>query len=150
MFVQIANFESDIDPKILGRGKQYFTDGLVVDIWSPSPGQYHAVVDGNAPYDAEITLDANGKILHHSCDCPYDWGEYCKHEVAVLLAIREHRTQGTMLKQQGEQRGIRAQLLSKSREELVDILWTLAVEHGLLQDLYLLMEEFDHEDEMRI
>lgn len=32
---------------------------------------------------------ANGEVTDWSCDCPYDWGDTCKHVAAVLFAIRE-------------------------------------------------------------
>ncbi|MCL2829077.1 MAG: hypothetical protein FWD99_10145 [Oscillospiraceae bacterium] len=128
----IADFELGIEEKILTRGKSYFSDGLVVDLWSEAPNRYCAVIGGRVHYyDAEIHLSANGEILHHCCDCPYDRGEYCKHEVAVLLAIRRHLEQGTALKQRGKKRGLRASLQKKNKSELVNLLYQLAYEYDL-------------------
>ena len=28
-------------------------------------------------------------IIEHECDCPYDFGDVCKHKVAVFYAIRD-------------------------------------------------------------
>ena len=38
----------------------------------------------------EISLEGK-KIIHWSCDCPYE-GDICKHVVATVLAIRNNRS----------------------------------------------------------
>lgn len=35
------------------------------------------------------------EIAHSSCDCPYDMGPYCKHEVAVGPMLHKVATIGT-------------------------------------------------------
>ena len=129
--MHITDLELDIEEKILARSKKYFADGLVVDIWSQTPNCYQAVVEGSVPYDVEVHMGANGVIAHHCCDCPYDWGEYCKHEVAVLLTIRRFLEQGTTLKRQGQKRGLRSLLLMQTKDQLVNLLYKLAVENEL-------------------
>ncbi|NWF79795.1 MAG: SWIM zinc finger domain-containing protein [Chloroflexi bacterium] len=37
------------------------------------------------PYRVTVSLDAGG-VRAASCSCPYDWGGWCKHIVATLLA----------------------------------------------------------------
>ena len=37
------------------------------------------------PYEIIVTLLDDGRIGERACTCPYDWGGYCKHIVAVLL-----------------------------------------------------------------
>ena len=134
--MQINNFERYIEEKILVRGKKYFADGLVADIWSESPNCYQAVVEGSIPYDVEIHVDANGVILHHYCDCPYDWGEYCKHEAAVLFAIRRLLEQGAIPKRQGQKQGLRSILLRQTKDQLVNLLCDLAEEYDLREDIF--------------
>ena len=93
--MNITDFKLAVEEKILARGKKYFADGSVADLWAQSPNHYCAVVEGSIPYDVEIYIGTNGEILYHCCDCPYDWGEFCKHEVAVLLAVRERQISST-------------------------------------------------------
>lgn len=131
----ISDFEQGIDEKILARGKKYFADSLVIDLWAPSPNVYCAVVEGSIRYDAEIQLGANGEVLHHGCDCPYDLGEYCKHEVAVFFAIREHLKQGATLKQQGQKQGLRSLLSDMGKDDLVELLLDLATEYDLREEI---------------
>jgi len=141
----ITDFESHVEDKIFTRGQKYFNDGFVIDMWMEAPNRYQAVVDGSIPYDVEIHLDSKGEIVFHSCDCPYDWGEYCKHEVAVLLTIREHLKFGTALKQRGKKRGMQALLQGKSKTELVNLLCELADEYDLRDDIFYHLENNDGE-----
>ena len=38
-----------------------------------------------APYDVTVQLHQGG-VAGAECSCPYEWGGYCKHIVAVLLS----------------------------------------------------------------
>ena len=138
--MHITDFESYIEDKILARGQRYFDDGFVIDMWTETPNHYQAVVDGSIPYDVEIHLNPKGEVVFHNCDCPYDWGEYCKHEIAVLLAIRKHLKHGTTLKTCGKKRGMQALLQGKSKTELVDLLCELADEYDLREDIFYHLE----------
>ena len=143
--MHIDNFEVDIEEKILARGKGYFADGLVVDIWSEATDCYQAVVEGSIRYDVEIHIDADGTVLHHYCDCPFEFGEYCKHEVAVLLEIRRLIEQGTSPKRRGQKQGLRALLLRQRKTNLVDLLCDLATEHDLRDDVFFHFVNFDRD-----
>ncbi len=50
-------------------------DELLADVWS----------SGVEPYRVRIRLDPQGVPVDATCTCPYDWGGWCKHIVAVLL-----------------------------------------------------------------
>jgi len=143
--MKIYYFEVGIEPKILERGKKYFYDGLVVDLWSEKSGRFCAVVDGSIPYDVEIHLDEDFEIVYHDCDCPYDWSEYCKHEVAVLLAIREHFERKTTLKTHGKKRGLRSRLSEIEKDDLISILCNLASECDLWYEIVRYLDETDDE-----
>ena len=49
--------------------------------------QLFAAVQGSEwnPYQVGVTF--TGEDFTASCTCPYDWGGYCKHVVAVLLTV---------------------------------------------------------------
>jgi len=68
------------------RGEDYYATGAVLELVRRGDTLY-AEVEGSSyePYQVEVTLDAQG-ISSTSCTCPYDWGGWCKHIVAVLLA----------------------------------------------------------------
>lgn len=85
----IQRFLDDIDPKILARGRDYYHSGQVEGIeWDG--GHVTAEVSGSDvdPYQVEIDFTADGEVADWSCDCPYDWGDVCKHIAAVLLALQ--------------------------------------------------------------
>ena len=137
--MHIDRFESDFDPEILARGKQYFADGFVEELECEDGNAYTGRVQGTDVYELHIELSDQGQILKMSCDCPYDWGDHCKHQAAVLLAIREERKQNTssrdaLLKQ--KKPDLRTLLLSQPKETLAETLLSLAQQdRGLRRSL---------------
>ena len=86
--INLKNFEDRIDSKIVARGYQYFDNGYVISIEQKEDHAFEAQVDGSARYNVTVELDDQDNIGDSYCDCPYDMGEFCKHQVAVFLAIR--------------------------------------------------------------
>jgi uncharacterized Zn finger protein len=68
------------------RGREYYEQGAVLSVVRRGQ-QLQAEVEGSQyePYRIQITCDAGG-ITQALCSCPYDWGGWCKHIVATLLA----------------------------------------------------------------
>lgn len=87
--ITINNFEGIVPYKILVRGEQYYRGEAVSDLEETSPGEWTATVEGTDSYSVNISMDGN-EIDSWDCDCPYD-GEICKHVVATLLTIRNHK-----------------------------------------------------------
>ena len=67
------------------------------------------------PYRVTVELDEEG-IADAYCSCPYDWGGYCKHVVALLLTWVRDPDEFTVIPETDEL------LAEKSREELVEII----------------------------
>jgi uncharacterized Zn finger protein len=86
--MNIKDFESQIDSKILSRGRAYHRSGYISSLEYDN-GEWVADVEGSDNYTVTARLSDNGDIEDTFCDCPYDWGEYCKHQVAVFFALRE-------------------------------------------------------------
>lgn len=75
------------------RGEEYCAEGAVISL-ARRGDVLEAEVEGSQPwpYDVRIEFDGGG-IFAASCSCPYDWGDWCKHVVAVLLTyIAERET----------------------------------------------------------
>jgi uncharacterized Zn finger protein len=72
-------------PESFARGRSYFDDGAVSDLIRRGD-RLTAEVEGSefAAYQISIRLH-DGGVAEARCSCPYDWGGYCKHIVAVLL-----------------------------------------------------------------
>ena len=88
MSLSLSNFEQEVVPTIVYRGYDYYKQGFVNSLEALDDGEFLAFVDGTELYTIEITV--NGDLVEAlSCDCPYDNGPVCKHEVAVLYMLRE-------------------------------------------------------------
>ncbi len=68
------------------RGEDYYRRGAVVSVVQRG-NILQAEVEGSQyePYRVRVTFDEGG-VTSAVCDCPYDWGGWCKHIVATLLA----------------------------------------------------------------
>jgi len=71
----------------LVRGLEYFQMGNVTDL-EQFGNKITATVEGTSDYKVTIHTDKEG--IKASCTCPYDWGGYCKHIVATLIALSEN------------------------------------------------------------
>ncbi|MEL6928336.1 MAG: SWIM zinc finger family protein [Cyanobacteria bacterium J06600_6] len=70
------------------KGEAYYHDGSVRQV-SQRGQSLIAEVLGSRPYRVVIDFNSQG-LQSANCNCPYDWGGYCKHIVASLLfCLRE-------------------------------------------------------------
>jgi len=69
------------------RGIEYFRMGNVTDL-EQFGNRITATVEGTNDYKVTIYTDKN--TITATCTCPYDWGGYCKHIVATLIALSEN------------------------------------------------------------
>jgi hypothetical protein len=92
--LNLVNFNQLIDKRILKRGLDYYEQGQVVSLETKDNKIYKARVEGSEVYRVEISLDKNGEMIESYCDCPYDLGEICKHEAAVLFALKHEKDGG--------------------------------------------------------
>ncbi len=69
------------------RGYEYYDEGAVLSLIMRE-GVLHASVEGSnpQPYTVRCIFDERG-VTSATCTCPYDWGGWCKHIVATLLAV---------------------------------------------------------------
>jgi uncharacterized Zn finger protein len=70
----------------LRRGEEYYRGGAVVSL-ARRGSVLEAEVEGSEPlpYRVRLAFD-DGHVSEATCTCPYDWGGWCKHIVAVALA----------------------------------------------------------------
>ena len=69
---------------VIDRGEKYFEDGHVAFLEFIN-NKYIALVNGKHPYVVSIR-QVDDKFISLSCSCPCDY--LCKHELAVIKAIR--------------------------------------------------------------
>lgn len=81
-----ASIKRNTSSDIFSRGKQYYRQGAVVSL-TVRGQSLSAEVEGSELYQVEIEFNATS-VLDVECSCPYDWGGWCKHIVAVLLKAK--------------------------------------------------------------
>lgn len=88
--MNINDFKKYVDKTILKRGYDYYTDGNIVDTFNEGDNTYTFEVEGSEDYQVVVHLDDNGEIIYSECNCPYDFGPICKHEVAAYYELAEN------------------------------------------------------------
>jgi uncharacterized Zn finger protein len=111
------------------RGREYYEQGAVLSLVRRDQ-QLHAEVEGSQyePYRVQLTYDAGG-IAQALCSCPYDWGGWCKHIVATLLATLH--SPATV----EERLSVQTLLTGLEREQLQALLLHLVEQQPALADL---------------
>jgi uncharacterized Zn finger protein len=123
-----ATILSRADRNSYSRGMAYYQQGAVGPLILRS-NTLSAEVEGSEPepYLVRLTFD-DGGVTEATCTCPYDWGGWCKHVVAVALKVLyEPET--------AEARPPLDELLAEaSREELLSLVLALAADDPELAD----------------
>lgn len=127
------------------RGEGYFAGGQVGALVEHA-GTVTAKVQGTRTY--RVKLWREGDTLEHACSCPVgDDGAFCKHGVAVGLALMEAGSAKTTSSKASSSRAsagktksppvtlddVRAQLLTRDKRALVDLLMAQVVEDDSLR-----------------
>lgn len=167
--MNLNNFESYIDKKILARGYDYYENDYVISVEETEDNVYEAEVKGTELYTVEVKLDDKANIVDSQCDCPYDMGEYCKHQVAVFLALRDMKNNlpggnshfspnradsGAVLKSPAQEKrkapDIEKILSERTKDELVEFLLDIASGYEeIKQRIELNFDDGNDEDQIR-
>jgi len=110
-------FINDIPKAILERGKDYYKRGRVTayqeTMRPPASWLVFAEVRGTSLYRVTLRVDEVNSTnkrrlrLEGSCDCPYDWGDTCKHQVAVAERFLAERGREPRARSSGASDGFR-------------------------------------------
>ncbi|MEO7911475.1 MAG: SWIM zinc finger family protein [Roseiflexaceae bacterium] len=81
-----ATIRAHCSPDSYTRGRSYYDRGAVADM-TLRGNLLEGAVEGSeyTPYRVRVSFDAGG-ITAATCSCAYDFGGWCKHIVALLLA----------------------------------------------------------------
>ena len=153
--MNLNNFEYEIDNKILDRGYDYYIEGHILDC-SKDAGDdtYHFDVEGSEDYEVVVKLNDNNEIIMSYCDCPYDYGPVCKHEVAAYYYLKEKECSSSKTKK-GIKNDKRKNKLSYkevienlTKEQLIDIINELTYRNKAMQEKIIFKyAEVDDKDE---
>jgi uncharacterized Zn finger protein len=113
--------------KSFQRGRELYRSGAISNTWIQGQCLSGECLGNESPfYKVRVELDSGG-IRSATCTCPYDFGGYCKHVVALLLAYAQKPKQFAVRREPTE-------LLSDlTREQLLALLTKLLREQP---DLY--------------
>jgi hypothetical protein len=152
--MNLDNFEAYIDKKILSRGESYYEEGYIDEVKKVDGYIYKAKVQGTDVYTVEVELDSQNNIIGTLCDCPYDLGEYCKHQAAVLFYLRDKLDSNVLVdlsdnvcqinhprtasKTDNAEPDIKNLLSESSKNELIDFLILLAEEEEVIRERIIL------------
>ena len=117
--MNLHNFEKQVDDVTLQRAHSYY-EYSIEDIEQTEQGEFRAIVSGSMDYDVVLKIDDEQNILSTYCDCPYDWGDYCKHEVAVMYYVKENKLYKQSIKVSAFHQ-MKQELRGLTKAELVDL-----------------------------
>ena len=84
-----ADLRATVGADIFARGRDYYENGMVEALVQRGDTLYASVAGSDdEPYQVTVRF-ADNQIADAECTCPYDWGGWCKHIVAALLAARK-------------------------------------------------------------
>ncbi|MGB0864134.1 MAG: SWIM zinc finger family protein [Saprospiraceae bacterium] len=131
--MNLNNFEKKVEPKIIDRGFSYYEQDAINNIEEVDKYEFEATVYGSDEYEVYIRLDKNQNILEHSCDCPYDWGNVCKHEVAVMYYLKDTDFSGSSFRE-AKVEVITKALKKLSKNDLIDIMVEMSKENRAVKE----------------
>jgi len=124
--MNINNFEKYVNDRIMERGYDYYSNGNIVETYEQTDNEYVFEVAGTDNYEVIVEIDKNAEILYSECDCPYDFGPICKHQIAAYFELRDilnnESSHKVIKKEVAKQPEINEILKSLSKEELIDVI----------------------------
>jgi hypothetical protein len=105
-------------PQSFERGVRYYNEGAV---YTPRRQKQtlRATVQGTRPYQVTLTLNQQNEASSARCTCPYEFGGWCKHIVALALMFTLEPDKFI------EQPDLPEQLSHVSKENLVEVISSL-------------------------
>ncbi len=135
--MNLNNFEDYVDTVILERGFYYYQDNSVLSLEETGENKYDALVEGTEMYRVSVELEDQGYIIQTICDCPYVYGEFCKHQVAVFYALRNDQNEDKPVKTSSSKKeepdSLKKMLMDQDKDKLVGILLEIAEENEALK-----------------
>lgn len=136
--MNIRNFEEYIDKRILDRGYNYYQNGHILDLYEQQEGTYIFQIEGTSDYQVVVQLDNNEKIIYSYCDCPYDYGPMCKHEVSAYFKLQEHLKGEKQENKKRKKQTMEEVLNTLTKEQLIQLLLPVIKKNKTLEKKVLL------------
>lgn len=137
--MNLNSLNNSVPSRIFKRGKEYYLDGSVGKLKETNPNQYHATVNGTSTYSVLVKISEKLDILSSDCDCPHARENFCKHQVAVSLAIMNklspspiHTKTSTKLQQPHHNKDTLDPLELKESQSIIKSSIKLATKRGFI------------------
>ena len=99
-----------------------------------------ADVEGSYDYTVIVEMSDDAEIINTYCDCPYDMGVFCKHQVAVFHALKNRQGGKATTPEKPKKKKNLADVIGKlDKKTLVRIVLDMAGRHNHLRDELLLL-----------
>ena len=134
----IRDFEECIDRVILGRGYEYYEDDHINDIYQEADGTYIFEVEGTEDYQVGVRVNDNESIIYSYCNCPYNYGPVCKHEVAAYFRLRDYLNSENQEQRIRKKQNIEEVLNTLTKQQLVELLLPAIKKDKVLEEKVLL------------
>lgn len=134
----IRDFEESIDRVILGRGYDYYEEGHINDMYQEADGTYIFEVEGTEDYQVGVRINDNESIIYSYCNCPYDYGPVCKHEVAAYFRLRDYLDSKNQKQRVRKKQDIAELLNTLTKQQLVELLLPVIKKDKILEEKVLL------------
>lgn len=135
--MKITDFENNVRGVIVARGYDYYMQGYV-DRVTQNGREFTTIAHGTQDYHVFVELDKYSNIIESSCDCPYDKGPICKHQVGAYYSIIEK------IKPAKKAVSFETLLTNLPKEQLVNIILDFTEVDALLEGK--IRMEYDTED----
>lgn len=140
--MDINNFEEYIDNTIIDRGYDYYINGNIIGTYKQDDNEYLFKINGTDDYEVIVNINEDGEIIYSNCDCPYDFGPVCKHEVASyykLQNILNNKDEKSKV-EKNSTKGSRIEdvLNELSKEKLVNIILDIAKKDKIFKNKIIL------------
>ena len=138
--MNLDDFEEYVDKKILNRGYDYYIEDNIYDCYKESDSTYIFAVHGSDDYEVVIESKDGYEIDSSYCDCPYDFGPVCKHEVAAYYYLRDNINdfdideKNTNREYIDKDKLFKETLESLSKEKLIEIINDQTIRNSSLKD----------------
>ena len=148
--MNIEDFEDHVDKVILGRGYDYYQDGHILELYEQQEGTYIFEIEGTEDYQVVVQLEKDEEIVYSYCNCPYDYGTVCKHEVAAYFRLREYLDGEEKEKKLKKKQNIGEVLNTLTKEQLIQVLLPIIKKDKTLEEKILLKHgEIDASQELK-
>lgn len=87
--INLKSFEHNIRRVIVERGIDYYERDAVSEVNTTDHRTFDLTVEGMDSYQVTVEINEKQTIVFSDCECPYDQGPVCKHEVAAYYTIRD-------------------------------------------------------------